>query len=151
VGATGIKSSPLPSPADFKYCLYVCANFLFCTIFCYVFMMLVLRFFLKKFYIFEIYSQHNLHERIPKLTILINHEEWFIEDTEWGITNQVIFQALVVLDQWWQFSSMIRTLLSYLAMNQKLRKYFIFWITSSVGWWIKEFVLFQPSQCKYGT
>jgi hypothetical protein len=41
---------------------------------------------------------------------------------------------LVVLDQWWQFSSMIRTLLSYLAMNQKLRKYFIFWITSSVGW-----------------
>ena len=49
----------------------------------------------------------NLHEGILKLTILINHEEWFIEDIEWGITNQAIFQALVV-EQWCQFPTMIK-------------------------------------------
>jgi hypothetical protein len=79
----------------------------------------------------------NLHEGIPKLTILINHEEWFVEDIEWGITNQVIFQALAV-EQWYQFPTMIKTMLSYLVRNLKWGKYFTFWITSSVGWRAKK-------------
>jgi hypothetical protein len=58
----------------------------------------------------------NLHEGILKLTILINHEEWFVEDIEWGVTNQVIFQALAI-EQWCQFPTMIKTMLSYLVRN----------------------------------
>ena len=44
---------------------------------------------------------------LPKLTSLINHEEWYIEDIEWGITNQVIFQALAA-EQWKNFHAMIK-------------------------------------------
>jgi hypothetical protein len=86
----------------------------------------------------------NLYEGIPKLTILINHEEWFVEDIKWGITNRVIFQALAV-EQWYQFPTMIKTMLSYLVRNLKWGKCFTFWITSSVGWRAKE-KFFQPYQ-----
>ena len=34
----------------------------------------------------------NLNDGIPKLTVFANHDEWYVEDIEWGITNQVVFQ-----------------------------------------------------------
>jgi hypothetical protein len=70
----------------------------------------------------------NLHEGIPKLTILLNHEDWFAEDIEWGISNQVIFKPLAV-NPWWSFPVMIK-----LIRNLKWGKYFTLWMTSSVRW-----------------
>ena len=67
----------------------------------------------------------NLHEGLSKLIILINHEEWFVEDIELGITNQVVFQALVA-EQWCEFPTTIKTTLSYLVRNLKWGKYFTF-------------------------
>lgn len=43
---------------------------------------------------------------------------------------------------------MIKVLLSYLERDLKWGKYFTFWITSSVGWRIKE-KLFQPYQIQF--
>jgi hypothetical protein len=68
----------------------------------------------------------NLHEEIPKLTVLINYEGWFVEDIEWGITDEVFLQALAA-NQWWHFpAAMIRILLSYQVRNLKWQKYFTF-------------------------
>jgi hypothetical protein len=97
-----------------------------------------------------IYSHRNinLHEGVPKLTILINHEEWYIEDIQWEIINQVIFQASAA-DQWWKFPFMIKTLLSYLARDLNWRSK-IFYLNFS---WMeskkKKKKFFQPYQIRY--
>jgi len=56
------------------------------------------------------------------LTVLINHEGWFVEDIEWGIADEVFLQALAA-NQWWHFpAAMIRILLSYQVRNLKWQK-----------------------------
>ena len=41
---------------------------------------------------------------------------WYIEDIEWGITSQVIFQVLAA-DKWRQFPPIIKAMISYLIFN----------------------------------
>jgi hypothetical protein len=55
---------------------------------------------------------------------LIN-EEWYVEDFQWGIASQVIFQALSA-EQWRDFLTMIKTLLSYLERDLKWENYLTF-------------------------
>lgn len=40
------------------------------------------------------YDKLNFKDGILKITTLADHEMWFFEDIDWGITNQVIFQIL---------------------------------------------------------
>lgn len=89
----------------------------------------------------------NYSDGIPKITLFLNHEEWFYEDIDWGIANQVIFQSLDPV-QWIPFPQMIKSMLSYVAKGYKWSKYFTFWISSSVGWRERE-KFFQPYQIWY--
>ena len=41
---------------------------------------------------------------------------WYVEDIEWGITSQVIFQVLAA-DKWRQFPTIIKAMISYLIFN----------------------------------
>ncbi|KAL6183869.1 hypothetical protein ACLB2K_045279 [Fragaria x ananassa] len=81
---------------------------------------------------------------IPKLSFIINHDEWNLAAIEWGITNQVIFQSLdyaTIKD----FPQFIKTMVYHVAKSYRLSKYLTFSIASTIGWRERE-KFFQPYQ-----
>ena len=45
---------------------------------------------------------------------MTNHDMWFFEDIDWGITNQVIFQILDPI-QWIEYPMIIKAMLSWVV------------------------------------
>ncbi|KAL6203871.1 hypothetical protein ACLB2K_021142 [Fragaria x ananassa] len=81
---------------------------------------------------------------IPKLSFIINHDEWNLAAIKWGITNQVIFQSLdyaIIKD----FPQFIKTMVYHVAKSYRLSKYLTFSIASTIGWRERE-KFFQPYQ-----
>ena len=66
------------------------------------------------FITFRSHENINLNDGIPKLKIFANHDEWYVEDIEWGITNQVVFQILKA-QKWSHFPQIIRSMLFHVA------------------------------------
>ena len=83
------------------------------------------------------YDKLNLKDGISKITIMANHDMWFFEDIDWGITNQVIFQILAPI-QWIDYPMIIKAMLSWIVKGFRWSKYFTFWISSTIGWRERE-------------
>lgn len=60
------------------------------------------------------------------------HDDWTDDEISWAITNQIIFQIMDLL-YWLSFSTVLRSMLSYVSNNCSCSKYFTLWISVLLG------------------